>query len=107
MKEKRGTNLGIDVPLIGQGEVPEKIQQLIIAMFQEYVLPEFAKFNAVLQMLSDRVDKLEKDKNLTIRVEDRLYNVIYAAISGVMPTSFSATSEDRRNEPTSTSKKTT
>jgi hypothetical protein len=79
------TNIGGDVHIIGDGNVPKAVQDLIIAMFREYVLPEFVKFNTVLEAMALRVEKLEGDRRFVLSVEDRLYELLYAKIFGAMP----------------------
>lgn len=70
------TGLGVNVPIIGDGVVPKAVQQLIIAMFQEYVLPEFTKFNVVLEALAGRMEKLENDRRFVIDLSDDLKSMI-------------------------------
>ena len=84
-KDKPGvpkTNLGVNVPIIGEGNIPKEIQQLIIAMFQEYVLPEFTKFNVVLEALAGRMEKLENDRRFTIDLSDELKELIAVKLLG-------------------------
>ena len=65
-----GTKIGMDVPIIGDGNIPEAVQKLIIAMFQEYVLPEFTKFNVVLEALAGRMEKLENDRRFQLSLDE-------------------------------------
>ena len=74
------TGLGVDVPIIGDGTVPKAVQDLIIAMFQEYVLPEFTKFNVVLEALAGRMEKLENDRRFVIDVDPDIKNVLFKLV---------------------------
>ena len=76
-----GTKIGMDVPIIGDGNIPEAVQKLIIAMFQQYVLPEFTKFNVVLEALAGRMEKLENDRRFVIDLSDDLKELINKTIA--------------------------
>lgn len=78
-----GNPLGGGVHIIGEGDVPKKVQDLIIAMFQEYVMPEFVKFNTVLDLLAGKMEKLESDRRFVISLDPKLMELIAIKLLGI------------------------
>lgn len=91
------TGLGVDVPIIGDGTVPKAVQDLIIAMFQEYVLPEFTKFNVVLEALAGRMEKLENDRRFVISLDPELMKLVGIKLLGTSYRMTITESEEKKD----------